>query len=72
MTKRKPDAKRLEGGAHSPSFEDLRGLLKEALHSLGGGEAFMRGERSWGTLTPIIGARKADPPRTEVREGSQK
>jgi hypothetical protein len=28
------------------SFENLRGLLKEALHSLGGGEAFLRHERS--------------------------
>jgi len=26
-------------------FENLRGLLKEALHSLGGGEAFLRRER---------------------------
>jgi hypothetical protein len=26
-------------------FDKLRGLLKEALHSLGGGEAFLRGER---------------------------
>ena len=28
------------------SFDQLRGLLKEALHSLGGGEAFLRRERS--------------------------
>jgi hypothetical protein len=27
-------------------FDKLRGLLKEALHSLGGGEAFLRGERT--------------------------
>ncbi len=27
-------------------FEKLRGLLKEALDSLGGGEAFLRGERN--------------------------
>jgi hypothetical protein len=29
----------------SPSFEDLRGLLKEAFRSLGGGEAFLKAER---------------------------
>jgi hypothetical protein len=41
MAKRKRgDAKRLKDGAYSPSFEDLRGLLKEAFRSLGGGEAF--------------------------------
>ncbi len=28
------------------SFENLRGLLKEALYSLGGGEAFLRHERN--------------------------
>jgi len=28
------------------SFEQLRGLLKEALHSLGGGETFLKRERS--------------------------
>ena len=28
-----------------PAFNKLRGLLKEALHSLGGGEAFLRRER---------------------------
>ncbi len=29
----------------APEFAKLRGLLKEALHSLGGGEAFLRRER---------------------------
>ena len=29
-----------------PSFHKLRGLLKEALHSLGGGEAFLHRERN--------------------------
>ena len=29
----------------TPSFEGLRGLLKESLRSLGGGEAFLREER---------------------------
>jgi hypothetical protein len=40
----------LEGGEvrKTPvaSFENLRGLLKEGLHSLGGGEAFLRHERN--------------------------
>ena len=30
----------------TPSFEKLRGLLKESLKSLGGGEAFLREERA--------------------------
>jgi hypothetical protein len=30
----------------TPRFEQLRGLLKESLQSLGGGEAFLREERS--------------------------
>ncbi len=30
----------------TPSFEGLRGLLKESLRSLGGGEAFLREERN--------------------------
>jgi hypothetical protein len=29
-----------------PTFGKLRGLLKEALHSLGGGEAFLHRERN--------------------------
>jgi hypothetical protein len=46
MARRKdPRAKRLKNGAGSPSFEDLRGLLKEAFRSLGGGEAFLKAER---------------------------
>jgi hypothetical protein len=32
-------------GKIPPRFEDLHGLLKEALHSLGGGENFLRKER---------------------------
>jgi hypothetical protein len=32
--------------APQASFDQLHGLLKEALHSLGGGEAFLRRERS--------------------------
>jgi hypothetical protein len=31
--------------ATAPEFAKLRGLLKEALHELGGGEAFLRRER---------------------------
>jgi hypothetical protein len=46
MAKRKHgDAERLKDGADCPSFEDLRGLLKEAFRSLGGGEAFLKAER---------------------------
>lgn len=30
----------------TPQFEELYGVLKEAFQSLGGGEAFLRGERS--------------------------
>ena len=46
MAKRKRgDAQRLKVGAYSPSLEDLRGLLKEAFRSLGGGEAFLKAER---------------------------
>ncbi len=29
-----------------PAFDKLRGLLKEALHSLGGGESFLQRERN--------------------------
>ena len=32
--------------ARTPSFEKLRGLLKESLQSLGGGETFLRNERN--------------------------
>lgn len=30
----------------TPQFEELYGLLKEAFQSLGGGEAYLRGERT--------------------------
>jgi hypothetical protein len=32
--------------AEAPAFDKLRGLLKEALHSLGGGERFLQRERN--------------------------
>ncbi|MGA2905342.1 MAG: hypothetical protein ABSD98_16045 [Candidatus Korobacteraceae bacterium] len=41
------DEKGLQGDKTGiPNFEQLRGLLKDALRSLGGGEAFLREERN--------------------------